>query len=66
MEVISEDARENELEVATEPVPSSDNLGRGQRMHKPSVLLKDFVTYSARCSHDPKLQVHLYIPYLDM
>lgn len=30
-----------------------ENLGRGHRQHKPSVLLKDFVTYSARCLKEP-------------
>lgn len=32
---------------------SSETLGRGHRQPKLSVLLKDFVTYSARCSKDP-------------
>lgn len=31
----------------------NENLRMGRRSHKPSVLLRDFVTYSARCGQDP-------------
>lgn len=36
---------------------SSEALGRGHRQPKPSVLLKDFVSYSACCSKDPERSV---------
>lgn len=32
---------------------ASENLGSGHRSHRPSILLKDFVTYSAGCVPDP-------------
>lgn len=47
------DSPENGSDLVAEGVAPNNNLGRGQRTHKPSVLLKDYVTYSARTSHDP-------------
>lgn len=40
-------------EVVARSETDDENLGRGRRSHRPSVLLKDFVTDSARCGQDP-------------
>lgn len=49
----SDDSTPTESAVNGEVEVSNENLGRGHRQSKPSVLLKDFVTYNARCLSDP-------------
>lgn len=45
--------RESENDEMVSGEDASENLGSGHRSHRPSNLLKDFVTYNARCVPDP-------------
>lgn len=45
------------LPSSTQPAPES-TTGRGQRLHQPSVKLKDYVMYNATSLEDPSLALH--------